>query len=340
MENFEHPFRDKKIRPNRKIEKDKDNSGLSRRDFLKIAGIGGLSLAGGSLFLNWCGKKDKNKDRKKHLRKIPEYTEEQEKIEEENIRSIKEIIDFNKEGRIEFNKETAESLKNHWKKKYQKNTELKDSFIEAYHKIGNWDPYLKKEFSESGVPKKFRYLMIPESHADLQAKSEAGAVGPYQFISDTGKSYGLNHTSHSNIEERRDPIKSAGACASYLKDLFEKGGQDWDLALSGYNGGFYWRYRKLYYRSYQMLEESQVNYEEFSEFLEKLIERIRKRETEKINELYEEMANKEKHEEVPSKEKSKIREKMKEVGIDKEKGLNYEGFLKFLEEIINQSKEE
>ena len=60
MENFEHPFRDKKIRPNRKIEKDKDNSGLSRRDFLKIAGIGGLSLAGGSLFLNWCGKKDKN----------------------------------------------------------------------------------------------------------------------------------------------------------------------------------------------------------------------------------------------------------------------------------------
>ncbi|MFO7999352.1 MAG: transglycosylase SLT domain-containing protein, partial [Bacteroidales bacterium] len=93
----------------------------------------------------------------------------------------------------------------------------------AYKKMGPWEEYLKEEFQEAGVPEKFRYLLIPESHGKFRARSSVGAVGPYQFMPQTGRSYGLDSRyygdCHPNIEERQDPIKSAQACAELLRDL-------------------------------------------------------------------------------------------------------------------------
>ncbi len=45
------------------------------------------------------------------------------------------------------------------------------------------------------------------------------------------------------LKNRANPYESARACAECLKDLYKATG-DWDLALSGYNGGYIWGYLK------------------------------------------------------------------------------------------------
>jgi membrane-bound lytic murein transglycosylase D len=63
----------------------------------------------------------------------------------------------------------------------------------------------------------------------------ASAVGPWQFISGTGKRYSLRIDPW--IDERRDPLKSSVAAALYLKELYSLFNNDWYLATAGYNAG-------------------------------------------------------------------------------------------------------
>jgi membrane-bound lytic murein transglycosylase D len=95
-------------------------------------------------------------------------------------------------------------------------------------------PMVKGMAKENGVPEDISYLFLLESGANPEARSPANALGMWQFMPDTARSYGLRVDSW--VDERLDPKKSTKAAVTYLKDLYGMFGC-WRLALSAYNSG-------------------------------------------------------------------------------------------------------
>ena len=88
--------------------------------------------------------------------------------------------------------------------------------------------------ADYGLPTELKYLAVIESKLKTGAVSWAGAVGPWQFMPETAKGYGLKVT--RSRDDRTDYFKSTHAAAKYLKSLFNEFG-DWLLVIAAYNGG-------------------------------------------------------------------------------------------------------
>jgi membrane-bound lytic murein transglycosylase D len=114
-------------------------------------------------------------------------------------------------------------------------TSGKQSFSRWLSRSSRYIPMMKDILKREGMPEDLVYVAMIESGFQMHARSWANAVGPWQFISDTGRRYSLRIDQW--IDERKDPVKATTAAALYLKELYGMFKGDWYLATAGYNAG-------------------------------------------------------------------------------------------------------
>lgn len=95
-------------------------------------------------------------------------------------------------------------------------------------------PVIEPILKANGLPDDFKYLAVIESNLNPLAKSPAGAAGLWQFMSATGREFGLEV--NSNIDERYHIEKETKAACKYLKDAYQKYG-NWLCVAAAYNAG-------------------------------------------------------------------------------------------------------
>lgn len=95
-------------------------------------------------------------------------------------------------------------------------------------------PIVEPILAKHGIPEDFKYLMIIECNGDIEARSTAGAAGPWQFLEKTGRQYGLEI--NGEIDERYNIEKATVAACRYLKESYDEYG-DWLTVAASYNTG-------------------------------------------------------------------------------------------------------
>ncbi len=109
------------------------------------------------------------------------------------------------------------------------------SFLEkGYKNYLTYENIIIPILKQYNLPEDLIYVGLIESGYQLKANSPMKAVGPWQFIEKTGRSYGLQIDQY--LDERQNIYKSTLAAAKYFVDLYNIF-NSWELALSAYNGG-------------------------------------------------------------------------------------------------------
>ncbi len=242
----------------------------------------------GELIEKWRKKREDEQTKTQNKNESNDFAEKKTEIipaNADDCSSIEDLINFDSSERVSLGEKEILKLKNYWKKSYAEG-KMKPSLEAALSRAKDWEAPAKKEFYLAGLEfvtkqkkiskkemlpeekkifwEKFEecfYLVIPESHWKLDSHSGKGAAGPFQIMPKTADKYGLARK--YNYDERYDPLKSARVAAECILDLYHKMNNDWNLAISGYNGGMVWKFKK------EMVQKKQsINYANYLKYLE------------------------------------------------------------------------
>lgn len=119
-----------------------------------------------------------------------------------------------------------------WMEYFQ--TRGRERFSTYLTRMGRYEEMIRSELRARGMPEDLIYLALIESGFSTSATSRASAVGVWQFMAPTARSYRLEISRF--VDERRDPYRATAAALAYLEFLYEKFGS-WYLAAAGYNSG-------------------------------------------------------------------------------------------------------
>jgi membrane-bound lytic murein transglycosylase D len=98
-----------------------------------------------------------------------------------------------------------------------------------------WLYYIVGQLESRNMPRELALLPVIESAFEPYAYSRASAAGLWQFISDTGRRFGLKQDWW--YDGRRDPVEATRAALDYLQALHDEFNGDWLLAIAAYNCG-------------------------------------------------------------------------------------------------------
>ncbi len=130
-------------------------------------------------------------------------------------------------------------VKKHWVKESLDrelliNTYWQSQTVLFIKRCNRFFPVIEPILKEQGVPDDFKYLAVIESGLMPRSVSPAGASGIWQFITSTGKEYGLEI--NSEVDERYHLEKSTIAACKYFKKSYSKY-NNWTLVAASYNAG-------------------------------------------------------------------------------------------------------
>ena len=114
------------------------------------------------------------------------------------------------------------------------NTYLHGSQLYVLKLAGRYFPVIEERLRANGVPDDFKYVCIAESSLNQNALSGVGAASFWQFMKDTGPSYGLEI--NDEVDERFSVIKATDAACNYFKIAYTRFGT-WTAAAAAYNCG-------------------------------------------------------------------------------------------------------